>query len=282
MISGFMKRDFHMHTFLSDGTPSPAELVQLCLELKLDEISITDHDSIGAYPEVLALAEGTNMKIIPGAELDCTYGKLEIHMLGIGLDIHDRALNHHLVNIQASRKKRASEQAEAINRHFGRTIVDLEKICSRCQTFMNPHLIHAMIDQGFFQEFHPGDRYKEAQLWMKENIHVDSVIEKPTAANMLRMIHNAGGIGVLAHPGYYLKNGLDVNQMIHDLKDMGIDGLEVTYPYFQEGSREFPSLAHETEAVQILREFAHRYELTETTGSDAHQLEQLRSFHTRS
>ena len=276
-----MKKDFHMHTYLSDGTPSPAELVQVCFDLDLDEISITDHDSIGAYPEVLELTAGTTLKIIPGAELDCTYGDLEIHMLGIGLDIHDRALNQHLAHIQAARKTRAGEQAEAINRHFGRKVVDLDKICSRCQTFMNPHLIHAMIDQGFFHEFHPADRYKQAQLWMKENIHVDSVIEKPTAAAMLRMIHNSGGIGVLAHPGYYLKNGLDVNQMIHDLKDIGMDGLEVTYPYFQEGSREFPTLAHEREAITILREFANRYELTETTGSDAHQIEQLRSFHSR-
>ena len=276
-----MKQDFHMHTYLSDGTPAPVELVQACVELKLDEISITDHDSIGAYPEVLEIARGTSLRVIPGAELDCTYGNLEIHMLGLKLDIQNAALNHHLTGIQAARKKRAFEQADAINSFHGKKIVDLEVICSRCQTFMNPHLIHAMIDAGLFDEFHPADRYKKAQQWMKQNIQVDAIIEKPTAETMLNIIHKSGGIGVLAHPGYYLKDGLDVRQMVGDLKEMGMDGMEVVYPYFQEESREFPSLHHEQEAVQILHELAVQFELIETTGSDAHEIRQLISWHSR-
>jgi predicted metal-dependent phosphoesterase TrpH len=271
-----------MHTYLSDGSPSPVELVRACIDLRLEEISITDHDSIGAYPEVLEIARNTSLKVIPGAELDCTYGNLEIHMLGLNLDIQNETLNQHLTGIQAARKKRAQEQAEAINRYYGKTIVDLGKICSHCQTFMNPHLIHAMMDAGLFDEFHPADRYKRAQQWMKQNIQVDSVIEKPTAETMLKMIHKAGGIGVLAHPGYYLKDGLDVRQMISDLKEIGMDGLEVTYPYFQEASREFPSLQHEQEAIQILHELATQFELMETTGSDAHEIQQLISWHSRS
>jgi hypothetical protein len=276
-----MKQDFHMHTYLSDGSPSPSELVRACIELRLDEISITDHDSIGAYPEVTEIARGTALKVIPGAELDCTYGNLEIHMLGLKLDVENTALNHHLTGIQAARKTRAFEQAEAINRHYGRKIVDLEVICSRCQTFMNPHLIHAMIDAGLYDEFHPADRYKKAQQWMKQNIHVDAIIEKPTAETMLNMIHKAGGIGVLAHPAYYLKDGLDVRQMIGDLKEMGMDGLEVVYPYFQEESREFPSLQHEKDAIEILHELAVQFDLIETTGSDAHEIRQLISWHNR-
>ena len=70
-----------MHTFLSDGDPSPTELVRACIELGLDEISITDHDSIGSYPAVFDVAKGSKLKIVPGAELDCTLGDLEIHML---------------------------------------------------------------------------------------------------------------------------------------------------------------------------------------------------------
>jgi predicted metal-dependent phosphoesterase TrpH len=277
-----MKKDFHMHTFLSDGVPSPVELVRACLELQLEEISITDHDSIGAYPEVLEIARGTSLHVVPGAELDCTYGNLEIHMLGLNLDIAYPALNHHLAGIQAARKKRAFQQADAINQYYGRKIVDLEKICARCQTFMNPHLIHAMIDEGLYNQYHLADRYKKAQQWMKQNIHVDAVIEKPTAETMLNLIHKAGGVGVLAHPGYYLKDGLDVRQMIGDLKEMGMDGLEVTYPYFQEASRESPSLEHEKEAIEILHEMATQFELIETTGSDAHEIQQLFSWHQRS
>jgi 3',5'-nucleoside bisphosphate phosphatase len=276
-----MKQDFHMHTFLSDGTPSPVELVQACIDLRLDEISITDHDSIGAYPEVLELARESSLRILPGAELDCTYRDLEIHMLGIGLDIHDAALKQHLSNIQAARKKRAQEQAEAINRFYDRTVIDLQTIFSRCQTFMNPHLIHAMIDQGLFDQYEPPDRYKKASGWMKENIRVESVIEKPTVETMIGLIHKAGGIAVLAHPGYYLKNGSDLTGMVQDLKELGLDGLEVTYPYFQEGSREFPTRNHEEEAISILKDLARRYDLKETTGSDAHQIEQLLRFHSR-
>jgi 3',5'-nucleoside bisphosphate phosphatase len=281
-ISLAMKKDFHMHTYLSDGTPSPSELVKACLELNLHEISITDHDSIGSYPEVLDVAKNSSLRVIPGSELDCTYGTIEIHMLGLNLDIHNAALNQHLAEIQGARKRRAKEQADAINQYYGRTIVDLEKICAQCQTFMNPHLIHAMIDEGLFDQYHPADRYKQAQKWMKQNIRVESVIEKPTAETMLRLIHKAGGVGVLAHPGYYIKDGLDVPQMISDLKDMGMDGLEVQYPYCQESSREFPSLEEEREVIQTLHDMASRYELMETTGSDAHEIQQLFSWHSRS
>jgi hypothetical protein len=277
-----MKKDFHMHTYLSDGTPSPAELIQACLNLQLDEISITDHDSIGSYPEVLELARGTSLRIVPGAELDCTYGETEIHMLGIGLDIENAPLKKHLAGIQAARKKRAFEQADAINRFYGRQVIDLEQICARCQTFMNPHLIHAMIDQGLFDAVAPSDRYREAQQWMKKNIKVESLIEKPTAQEMIGLIHGAAGTAVLAHPGYYMKNGLNLHQMVAELKDMGMDGLEVTYPYYQEGSREFPSLAHEKDMILSLQELAEKYGLRQTSGSDAHEIEQLLSFHARS
>ena len=270
-----------MHTFLSDGTPSPKELVEACISLQLDEISITDHDSIGCYPEVLELVKGTPLRIIPGAELDCTYGDTEIHMLGLGLDIESIPLRRHLTNIQAARKKRAFEQADAINLFYGRKLINLERICARCQTFMNPHLIHEMIDQGLFDSCPPPDRYKQAQIWMRENIKVDSVIEKPTVERMIALIHAAGGIAVLAHPGYYMKNGLNIHQVVSDLKEMGMDGLEVTYPYHQQGSREFPTPAHEQEAILLLEELAQTYELHQTTGSDAHEIEQLKSFHSR-
>lgn len=271
-----------MHTFLSDGTPSPAELVNACIELKLDEISITDHDSLGAYPEAFELAKGSQLRIVVGAELDCTFEDLEIHMLAFGLDFMNVDLNEHLAHMQATRRKRASEQAQAINRFHGKTVIDLETICARSQTFMNPHLIHAMIQQGLFDQFPSPDRYKQAQTWLKQNIQVDTVIEKPDVQSMLRLIHKAQGVAVLAHPGYYLKNGLDVNEMVRDLKEIGMDGIEVIYPYFQEGSREFPTIAHEKEAISIIHDLARQYELQETTGSDAHHLEQLRTFHSRS
>lgn len=277
-----MKKDFHMHTYLSDGSPSPEELVRACLELNLGEISITDHDSIGSYPAVFDVAKGSKMRIVPGAELDCTHGDIELHMLGFGLDIQNTALNEHLAQIQGARKRRAAEQADAINQHYGRKVIDLEAICARCETFMNPHLIHEMIDQKLFDSFEPPDRYKQAQSWMKKNIRVNSVIQKPAAEAMIRMIHDADGTAVLAHPGYYVKDGYDLQKLVADLKEMGMDGIEVVYPYFQEDSREFPTLEHEKHAVEMIHELAHKFELIESTGSDAHQLEQLRAFHSRS
>lgn len=277
-----MKQDFHMHTFLSDGEPSPSELVQACLDLKLDEISITDHDSVGSYPEAIELAKGTSLKIVPGAELDCTYSDIEIHMLGLYLDFQNIPLTRHLKNIQAARKKRAMEQAEAINAFYKRKVIDLEKIFARCQTFMNPHLIHEMMDQGLYDQYLPGDRYKQASVWMKENIRANTFVEKPTVEQMIGMIHGAGGIAVLAHPAYYLKNPRDLNRMVRDLKEFGMDGIEVVYPYCQEGSREFPTMAHEKEAVSNIQNLAISYGLQQTTGSDSHHLDQLRAFHSRS
>jgi predicted metal-dependent phosphoesterase TrpH len=282
-----MKRDFHMHTYLSDGEPSPEELVRACIDLGLDEISITDHDAIGAYPAAFDVARGSKLSIVPGAELDCTYKDQELHMLAFGLDIQNQLLNDHLANIQKARKLRAAEQADAINAFYARKVIDLDEICARCHTFMNPHLIHSMINQGLFDDFSAPDRYRAAQKWMKENIQVNSIIVKPTSESMIQLIHQSGGIAVLAHPAYYSRDGIslgmkDLHAMIGDLKNMGMDGMEVIYPYCQEGSREFPTPDVEKFAVSMLSEFAKHYELQETTGSDAHQIEQLRAYHSRS
>lgn len=276
-----MKRDYHMHTFLSDGEPSPADLVRACIALNLDEISITDHDSIGSYPEVFEIAKGSKLRIVPGGEFDCAHGDAELHMLGVGVDITNQTLNNHLATVQSARKRRATQQAEAINRFYGRKVIDLTEIFARCQTFMNPHLIHAMMDQGLFDEYELPDRYKVAARWMKQNIKVDTVLEKTSAEAMIRMIHGAGGIAALAHPAYYQKDGHDLHRLVADLRDMGMDGLEVYYPYFQEGSREFPTASHEREAIALLHDLAGRYGLQETVGSDSHELKQLTAFHTR-
>ena len=193
-----MKRDFHMHTYLSDGEPSPEELVRACIELNLDEISITDHDAIGAYPAVFEIAKGSKLRVVAGAELDCTYGDQELHMLAFGLDIQNKALNEHLASIQKARKLRAAEQAEAINAYYASKVIDLDEICSRCHTFMNPHLIHSMINQGLFDDFDAPDRYRAAQKWMKAKHSCKfSIIVKPSSEEMIQLIHQAGGIAVL-------------------------------------------------------------------------------------
>lgn len=278
-----MKTDFHLHTFLSDGTPSPSEMVEACLDIGLTEISITDHDSIGAYPEVFGLAPAERLRIVPGCEFDCVHQEMELHMLGYGFDTGNRDLNRHLFGIQGARKRRALEQAEAINAIHGKPIIDLEKICARSQTFMNPHLIHAMIIEGLFDHYPTPDRYKQAQSWMKQNVRVDAIIQKPSAEEIIRLIHEAGGRAVLAHPAYYRKDGLSLDQLIQELKQMGLDGIEVVYPYFQgEGSaRDFPTLEHERTTISVLHQLATRFDLKESSGSDSHEIEQLKAYHAR-
>jgi predicted metal-dependent phosphoesterase TrpH len=271
------KVDYHIHTVVSDGIMEPMEIIREAQTLGLAEISITDHDAVGAYKnfnlDLFSEAEACGVRLIAGTELDCHYQEAEIHVLGYHIDINNLALVNHLQQTQTQRKKRIAELVDAINLNLKEKIIDPTKIFIEYRdTFMKPHIINPLLESGRFET------YRQAAAWLKNTVRVKTDVPKYPISDIIRLILQAGGMAILAHPAYYHKeSGIDLRKMCAELKPLGLAGIELDYPYL--GSS--PHFTAESEVTKVLKELgqlAAEFSFVTTRGSDAHRVEQLRAF----
>ena len=110
-----MKPDLHCHSFFSDGKHSPEFLLQRAQELQISHLSITDHDHITVLDN--SFSELYSVKLIPGVEISCQWQGLEIHVVGIGIDAQNEALQLLLRKQRAARKNRISDIAKLLEKH---------------------------------------------------------------------------------------------------------------------------------------------------------------------
>jgi 3',5'-nucleoside bisphosphate phosphatase len=296
VIYSLMKNtiDMHVHTLVSDGNAMPMEMLAAAHDAGLTKLSFCDHDALGAYRhwgDMFALAKGLGIELVPGIELDTYFADREVHLLGYGFDLDDAALNRHLERTQKLRKERVMLQLAIVNRFFGRQVIDLEQVLfplpslprtsnleprtSVRDTLMKPHMVHAMLEQGLFSE------YRAANYWLSQNAQVPVVVPKLPLADAIAMVCHANGEAVLAHPGYLVReNGFALAPLLQELVALGLAGIEVDYPYYQEKwpAKAFPDKAAERAMIDELRALAVRFKLKATRGSDAHDAEALRKF----
>jgi predicted metal-dependent phosphoesterase TrpH len=269
--------DLHLHTVVSDGEITPDDILSCAQELGLKEISITDHDAVGAYKnfkdDPVKKASQMGLTLIPGIEMDSYFSDVEIHVLGYGIDVNHPELTGYLDHIQGLRKKRIREEIVQVNRALKRDLLKEEEIIIPYRdTLMNPHLIHPILKTGIFK------KYREAKVWVKEHTQSSVEVPKPSTGEMIELIKRAGGKAYLAHPGYYItEGGLDLDELIQALLPHGLEGLETEFPYYNT-SPEFPTRESEAHLIHRLNEAARKYGLKTSRGSDSHTLEQMRAF----
>jgi len=272
-----MNIDLHLHTVVSDGTMYPEELLRTAARLELKTISITDHDSVGAFlppfSGMIAMAGELGITLLTGMELDSIYQDQEIHILGYGINVRDPRLTAHLTEVQSLRRKKTMEQFTEICRLFPHvSFPEKELWITERQTMMKPHLVHLLLRKGLF------DEYRKAAQWISRHVSVVTRVPKFPTSEMIHLIKQAGGTTVLAHPGYYeVEKGIDLERMIRDLLPVGLDGLEIIYPYMGT-SPAFPDRESEEAAHRRLLVLAEEYGLLGTIGSDAHSITQMEEF----
>lgn len=216
-----VKIDLHMHSTASDGVYSPSELVQIALERELSVIALTDHDSLEGVPEALAAAEDTRLTVIAGLELGCENGPRDVHVLGYGMDPFDEELRNKLAEMRDYREHRAERIVEKLN-NLG-IPVTYERICEIAGegVIARPHIAKAMIEVGAVAD------YQEA---FDKYINNDGPAYVPrlriSPQDGISLIHQAGGVAVVAHPCRYA----DPLGVVREFAEHGVDGVEVFYP----------------------------------------------------
>jgi len=239
--------DMHMHSTYSDGTYSPRELVDLCLKKGLYGLSITDHDSTGGLEEASAYCRNKNIVFIPGIEFSCFYKDEEVHILGYNIDWTYPPLVRLCATLQESRVQRARGIMEKL-RSLGFDMDDSLLSKYPANSIGRPHIGQLMVEMGYSKSIREAF---EKYIGSGMPAYVERYKLKVNEA--ADIIHEAGGLSVLAHP--FL---ISSQEYIDDICSLGMDGIEVYHS------------AHSHDSSMRYLYMAKRLGLLITGGSDFH------------
>ena len=248
--------DLHLHTTASDGLLTPRALVEAAAERGLRTIAITDHDTTdGVAAAAAAAAERGSVTVIPGVELSTAPDPVECHMLGYFVDIAAPVLVGRLRELRLGRTDRGRAMVERLG------TLGLPLRWERVEQLAGgsvgrPHIARAMVERGYVATV--ADAF-EQYIGKGRPAYVDRPTLTP--AESVELIHEAGGVAVVAHPLSPLIPDLD--PFLRRLAAVGLDGLEVYYGDYTPAQ------------VAELRAVARRHGLIATGGSDFHGMEVL-------
>lgn len=242
------KADLHIHTTESDGRLAPGEVASLAAEQGLEVISITDHDTIKAYPEAKRAGAELGLEVLPGIELTCEFNERESHLLAYCFDVTDRAF----LQLLKKHRKARLDRVGWIVRQLTEQGLELDKEEVRAEAgggnVGRPHVASVLVKKGYVGSA------KEAFIRYLGN-HVLGPIHSHYVSyrEAIRIVREAGGATVLAHPGVLYSED-ELEQWI----EAGLDGLEAIHP------------SHDYNQQKRYQELAERYSLLITGGSDYH------------
>jgi hypothetical protein len=243
--------DFHLHTEYSDGLYTPPELVSAALKQRLDIIAVTDHDSMSGVPPMREAAKGTGLTVVAGVEFGTptTDPVLdEIHIVGLFLDEGNEELRAALESHRAKRVERVHRIVEKLNR-IGIALRPREVLeLAGKGNVGRLHVARALVKAGHVRSV--GGAFSR---WLRGTGAAFVPRERPTAGETIALIHRAGGVAVMAHPG---KTGRD--NELPGLIQSGLDAIEVRCP------------DHSPSQERHYREMARREGLGVGGGSDCH------------
>ncbi len=266
-----MKIDLHIHTKTgSDGNLSIEEIFKEAKKRNIDLMSITDHDSIDCQARAITLAREYGIAYITGVELNVTFPYLNksvsLDFLAYQYDISNEELKNKLQLIREHREARARQILEKLNIEFDKeniqrfTEKDLENIQDSVDgTFGRPHIAKYLIEKGIVRN--------NQEAFDKYLVKCDVPKYPLSLAEASRLVRNAGGILVHAHPND--PNGTSLASITPDLDKQTKIIEKHMLDYI--GGVECWHSRHNAKTTAHYIEFAKKHGLVVTGGSDCHQ-----------
>jgi hypothetical protein len=240
--------DLHVHTFFSDGTCSPEDLILQAHKAGLSAIAVVDHDSVLGIEPTIEAGKKKDIEVLPGVELSTEYQGLEIHILGYLIDYKNEDLLEKLDFLKKNRIERMYKMLDKLNglgmKLKPETVFDI----ARYGTVGRMHLARTMVKEGLVNS-----TFEAFKKYIGDKGPGYVLNFKLSPRECIDLIKSCGGIAVLAHP--YIINR---DEFIPRFVEFGLQGLEV---YYSE---------HSQSMVNFYLDLAKKFNLLVTGGSDFH------------
>jgi len=240
--------DLHLHTNCSDGVYSPAELLDMVRAKNLSAFSVTDHDTLRGYWQVKELLVAGDPELISGVELSITVNSDELHILAYLFDPNHAALVRELDEFQQRRNHRGRLIVQKLNDMGVDISYEDVQATAGGAVMGRPHIADTMFRLKAVRT------YEEA---FEKYIRNDGPAYVPkrnfTPKQAISLVHQAGGVTVLAHPVID-----DTYRYTEMLVALGLDGIEIYHP------------VHRQSDTDMLKHLAARHRLLVSGGSDFH------------
>jgi 3',5'-nucleoside bisphosphate phosphatase len=243
-----MFADLHLHTNFSDGTFSPEELASHGKKNHLAAMSLTDHDTVEGAARMAVACEAEGIEFITGTELTAEMHGNELHLLGYGIDVENQRLLTETGRFQVVRQNRIREMVARLNQLNVPLQAEAVFTLANCRSPGRPHVARALVQAGFCASL---DDAFERFLKINRPAWVPKF--KISALDAIGLIHQAGGVAVMAHPGL---NRTD--EVIPEMVAAGLDGIECFHS------------KHSNATANHYLQMAAKYGLLVTGGSDCH------------
>lgn len=241
--------DLHTHTYHSDGTRAPKEVVDVAIEHRLEILAISDHDNLAAYFEIQPYAVSRGVTLIPAMELSCAYQGIDVHVLAYAFDATDERIGERLQGFRETRHRRGYAMVERLRSlGYGITAERVDQLAAG-GAMGRPHVARALVEAGYVASV--GEAFDKL-LGTGKPAYIEK--ERFQIAEAVSLIRSAGGVTSIAHPTLYP----DHERIVPELLDAGIDAVEVMHPDVTRWDRE-----RYTNLVRFRGKFA-------TGGSDDH------------
>ena len=217
--------DLHTHSNFSDGTDSPAQLINKALATGITTIALTDHDSVAGIAQAQsALRPG--ISLVAGAEISCqTDDGISVHMLGLLFDLENKDLISTMEKTRENRHGRMQRIIERLNEAgIEISIQDVLAELAQGATLGRPHLADALIKKGVVSS---RDEAFSQMLHNKSKFYVAHYSPKPVEA--IKLIKAAGGVAIIAHPMASHRGRTISVETFGDLIEAGLDAIEVDH-----------------------------------------------------
>ncbi|WP_262852173.1 PHP domain-containing protein [Mumia quercus] len=246
--------DLHTHSRRSDGTDSPTELVENAARAGLDVVALTDHDAMTGWDEAQVAADRVGITLVKGLEISCRYGHRGVHLLGYEPDPTDAALLSELERVLRGRQDRLPKTLARLNDlGIAITEADVLAVSGEAAATGRPHVADALVVAGVVAS---RDEAFERFLMPGRPAYVDRYAAD--LEHMIRLVVAAGGRAVLAHPWTRQSRKVLTAEVIGELAEVGLVGLEVDHN------------DHDADTRAALRAIASDLDLVITGSSDYH------------
>ena len=244
--------DLHTHSVYSDGTFTPAELIDGAIAAGLSAIAMTDHNTVSGLNEFIAAGEGKPIELVPGVEFTTAYNGIELHILGLFINPETHYTINSYIDKAATLKEESNYRLVKRLQEHGYDITYVEILENSKGHVNRANIAAELVKKG----------YIESIDWAFKNIlHKDYGLYEPperlSSIETIRFIREIGAVAVWAHPYFHMTFD-QAEEFLPRAVDAGLQGMETIYSTYDDAT------------TKKAKEVCRRFGICESGGSDFH------------